>query len=88
MLNHFQNDGYKRDEYTNYNTYKMDAYNVLNLNQKATMQEIKKQYRILSKKYHPDLTSHLPKHEQQKAEIKMREINNAYQQIKKERNFK
>ncbi len=90
MLNHFKNGNFRREENANnYSyTYKPDAYKILELNQNATSQEIKKQYRILCKKYHPDLTSLRPKHEQEKSGVKMRQINNAYQQIKKERGFR
>ena len=68
--------------------YRKSPYYLLSTLKNATTQQIKKQYRTLSKKYHPDLTNNLGQNEKQKAEIKMREINNAYEILKKERSIK
>ena len=90
LLMQFQKGKFGRNNYSNSHTntfYRSDPYKILNLNPNSSAQEIKKQYRNLSKKYHPDLTVNLPKAEREKAEIKMRQINNAYEQIKKEKNF-
>lgn len=53
-----------------------DPYEVLEINRNASMEEIKRAYRNLSKKYHPDRYSDNPLREL--AEEKMREINDAY----------
>lgn len=60
-----------------------DPYGVLGLNRNATEEEIKKAYRSLSRKYHPDANVNNPNKEQ--AEEKFKEIQQAYQQIMNER---
>jgi molecular chaperone DnaJ len=60
-----------------------DPYTVLGLNRNATEEEIKKAYRSLSRKYHPDANVNNPKKEQ--AEEKFKEIQQAYQQIMREK---
>ncbi|WOF16579.1 molecular chaperone DnaJ [Methanoplanus sp. FWC-SCC4] len=49
-----------------------DYYDVLNVSRNATEQEIKKAYRTLTKKYHPDVCK------EEGAEEKFKEINEAY----------
>ena len=51
---------------------------ILNLPQNATEEEIKKQYKKLAKKYHPDRNTHLSKEEQKINEEKFKEITEAY----------
>ena len=53
-----------------------DYYNVLGVSATATQDEIKKQYRKLAKKYHPDTNSNDPK----AAEL-FKEISEAYQTV-------
>ena len=53
---------------------KKDYYEVLGINKNSTDDEIKKAYRKLARKYHPDLNRDDPK----TAEDKMKEINEAY----------
>lgn len=50
-----------------------DYYSILGINKNASDQEIKKAFRTLSKKYHPDISK------EPDAEIKFKEINEAYQ---------
>lgn len=60
-----------------------DPYSVLGLNRDTTDDEIKKAYRELAKKYHPDNYQNSPLAEY--ASKKMSEINEAYDQIMAER---
>lgn len=60
-----------------------DPYSVLGLSSDATEDEIKKAYRALSRKYHPDANINNPN--QEKAEEKFKEIQQAYQQIMDEK---
>lgn len=60
-----------------------DPYAALGLNRNATEEEVKKAYRSLSRKYHPDANVNNPNKEQ--AEEKFKEIQQAYQQIMQER---
>lgn len=63
------------------------AYQILGLDKNATNDEIKKAYRKLVKKYHPDRVAHLGEEHQKGAEEKFKEVQKAYEQIQKERNI-
>ncbi len=60
-----------------------DPYKILEVSRDATMDDIKKQYRALSRKYHPDSNINNPNKDL--AEEKFKEIQSAYQQIVYER---
>lgn len=60
-----------------------NPYSVLGVSRDATEEEIKKAYKTLSRKYHPDANINNPNKEQ--AEEKFKEIQAAYQQIMKEK---
>lgn len=60
-----------------------DPYQVLGIAQTATDAEIKKAYRELARKYHPDNYQNNPLADL--AEEKMKEVNEAYEAINKER---
>lgn len=60
-----------------------DPYSVLGVSQNASDEEIKKAYRELARKYHPDNYQNNPLADL--AEEKMKEINEAYEAITKQR---
>ena len=60
-----------------------DPYSVLGVSQSSTDEEIKKAYRDLARKYHPDNYQNNPLADL--AEEKMKEINEAYDAITKQR---
>lgn len=62
-----------------------DPYSILEVSRDATDEEIKKAYRRLSRKYHPDANINNPNKEQ--AEEKFKQIQQAYDQIMKEREY-
>ena len=64
-----------------------NAYKILEISKSATEEEIKKAYRKMAKKYHPDKVIHLGKEHQQGAEEKFRQVQKAYEQLQKERGF-
>lgn len=61
------------------------AYEVLELTENATDEEIKKAYRKLVVKYHPDKVSHLGEEMQAAANEKFQRMQAAYETIKKQR---
>ena len=61
------------------------AYQILEISPDATNDELKKAYRELAKKYHPDKVSHLGEEIKKAAEVKIVELNAAYDAIKEER---
>ena len=60
-----------------------DPYKVLGIDPTATDEEVKKAYRELARKYHPDNYMNTPLADL--AEEKMKEINEAYETIQKQR---
>lgn len=62
-----------------------NAYKILGVDPNATDEEVKKAYREMAKKNHPDLVSNLGEEVRQAAEKKFQEINQAYESIKKQR---
>ena len=60
-------------------------YIILELNNSASDSEVKKAYRKMATKYHPDKVSHLGEDLKHLAEEKFKTVNEAYQNIKKER---
>ena len=60
-----------------------DPYSILGVTRGASEEEIKKAYKTLSRKYHPDANINNPNRDQ--AEERFKEIQAAYQQIMKEK---
>jgi DnaJ like chaperone protein len=66
---------------------KENAYKVLEIDKKTSVDEIKKAYRKMAKKYHPDKVIHLGKEHQKGAEDKFLQVQEAYEQLQKELRF-
>ena len=64
------------------------SYTILEIDSTVSDQEVKKAYRRMANKYHPDKVSHLGKDLRKVAEEKFKSVNEAYQTIKKERGLK
>ncbi len=63
------------------------AYKILEIDRTATIQEIKTAYRHMAKKYHPDKLQHMDEAYRKGAEDKFRKVQEAYEQLQKERGF-
>ena len=61
------------------------AYEILEIPSTATDEEVKKAYRKMAVKYHPDKVSHLGEEHQRMANEKFQRLTEAYDQVKKER---
>ena len=66
---------------------KKAAYQILEIEVSVNDDEVKKAYRKMAMKYHPDKVHHLGPEFQKDAQDKFRKINEAYETIKKERNI-
>ncbi len=63
----------------------LSDYTILEVNPSASDSEVKKAYRKMATKYHPDKVAHLGKDLISLAEEKFKAVSDAYQNIKKER---
>lgn len=63
------------------------AYEILGIDRNATEEDIKKTYRQLALKYHPDRVTHLGEDVRKSAEEKFKKIQEAYEIVKKEKGF-
>jgi DnaJ like chaperone protein len=61
------------------------AYKILEIEKSASDDEVKKAYRRMAMKYHPDKVHHLGAEFQKDAQEKFKKINEAYEEIKKQR---
>ena len=73
---------------SSYSQPRKDPYKVLGLDSTATDEEVKKAYRRLAMKYHPDKVEGMGEEVKKNAEAQFREINEAYEQIKIARGMK
>jgi len=63
------------------------SYKILEIEKTATDEEVKKAFRKMAVKYHPDKVGHLGEDFQKAANEKFQNVNLAYEKIKKERNM-
>ena len=63
------------------------SYKILETERTATDEEVKKAYRRMAMKYHPDKVSHIGDDFRKDADEKFKKVNEAYTRIKKERNI-
>jgi DnaJ like chaperone protein len=63
------------------------SYKVLEIEPTATDEEVKQAYRKMAKKYHPDKVSYLGDDLMKDANDKFQKVNQAYEEIKKQRNI-
>lgn len=62
-----------------------NAYKILEIEKSATDAEVKKAFRTMAKKYHPDKLQHMDEAYRNGAEEKFRMVQEAYERIQKER---
>ena len=84
---HERHVGYGKSSYssTRNTTYSRDPYKVLGITKEATDDEVKKAYRRMAMKYHPDRVAGMSEEMQRNAAEQMKEINEAYEVIKQRR---
>lgn len=64
-----------------------NAYRILEIDKSATDAEVKRAFRTMAKKYHPDKIQNMDEAYIKGAEEKFRKVQEAYEQIQKERGF-
>ena len=70
-----------RSEEKDFSSKSKSPYEVLGVDKNATAEEIKLAYRKLAGKYHPDKVNHLGDEFKELAEMRFKEIQNAYQEL-------
>ena len=68
--------------------YTKDPYKVLGIDSTASDDEVKKAYRRMAMKYHPDRVADMSEEIQRNAAEQMKEINEAYEAVKQSRGIK
>lgn len=63
-------------------------YKILEIDKNATNEEVKKAYRKMAVKYHPDKVSHMGNEYKESAKQKFQKMKDAYENIKKQRSMK
>lgn len=64
------------------------SYKILEIDSSASDGDVKRAYRRMARKYHPDTVNHLGEDFRKTANDKFRKVNEAYEAIKKERGIK
>ena len=80
--------GGSRTSARGYKTSIGDAYKILEIEKSATDQEVKKAYRQMARKYHPDKNRNVGQEYQEMAKEKFIKVQEAYDQIKDARGMK
>lgn len=70
-----------------FKTSSVDYYKILEIDKSASDDEVKKAYRKMARKYHPDKVQHLGEEHLAGAKDKFQKVQEAYEKIKKERGF-
>jgi len=78
---YFEQEGEKRFSENRASRSEEDPYTVLNIPVDASDEKIKKAYKELAGKYHPDKVQHLGDEFREIAEKRFKEIQNAYQEL-------
>lgn len=63
------------------------SYKILEIDPSSSNEEVKKAYRRMAMKYHPDKVVHLGEEFRKTADEKFKKVNEAYEKIKKERDI-
>lgn len=63
------------------------SYKILEIETSSSNDDVKKAYRRMAMKYHPDKVGHLGEDFRKTADEKFKKVNEAYEKIKKERNI-
>jgi len=79
---------FRNTQYTTTKDELTAAYEILEISESATDEEVKRAYKKMAVKYHPDKVSYLGEEAQETASQKFKKVNEAYEKIKKARNMK
>lgn len=80
-------NNYSSNHQQYYNPALQSAYIILGISSDVTFDELKKAYRKLVKKHHPDAVANLGDEHQKQAKEKFQQIQQAYEIVKKYKNF-
>ena len=82
---HERHVGYSSNQAFTHSSNQKDPYRVLGIDSSATDEEVKRAYRRMAMKYHPDRVAGMSEELQRNAAEQMKEINQAYEVIKDRR---
>lgn len=80
-----RDNSYSGGSHSGSTSYNKDPYRVLGIDSSATDDEVKRAYRRMAMKYHPDRVAGMSEEMQSNAAEQMKEINQAYEIIKERR---